>query len=86
MDQIRANVKHDADGSENPQPAIPLLFLHVLHQTLPQFATHDERGQLQQQDANECFCEVLRLLTDEMKYRVPAISGTSSINSKHLMN
>jgi hypothetical protein len=39
MDQLRANVKDDADGSENPQPAIALIFLHFLNQTLPQFAT-----------------------------------------------
>lgn len=70
MDKKSASNANSSEDSA--QSAMPLLFLHVLHQTLPQFATQDERGNYQQQDANECFCEVLRLITEEMKY-APAI-------------
>jgi len=68
MDKKRAINANSSESSDSAQSAMPLFFLHVLHQTFPQFATQDERGHYQQQDANECFCEVLRLITEEMKY------------------
>lgn len=64
MDRLQA--KNTGGGDDQSHKITPLLFLTVLHQTFPQFATQDPHGHLQQQDANECFCEVLRLLSDEV--------------------
>ena len=66
MDRMRTN--QNPSGADTTPQITPIFFLHILHQTFPQFATLDERGQYQQQDANECFCEVLRMLIDEVKY------------------
>ncbi|RDD43296.1 Ubiquitin carboxyl-terminal hydrolase 14 [Trichoplax sp. H2] len=44
----------------------PLLFLQVLHQVFPQFAEKNEQGMLQQQDANECWIEVVRTLQQKL--------------------
>lgn len=37
-----------------------------MQQLFPQFATKNERGEPQQQDANECFTEVLRSIAGEL--------------------
>lgn len=68
MERKRIEVAANPSGEHDDLEITPLFFLHILHQTFPQFATRDERGQFQQQDANECFCEVLRVLTDETVY------------------
>jgi ubiquitin carboxyl-terminal hydrolase 14 len=52
-------------SSSSPEPVIPFVMFHVLHSAFPQFATRDERGTYQQQDANECYTELLRLITTE---------------------
>lgn len=52
-------------GDDDLPDVTPFLFLDNLRQTFPQFNTLDERGNNQQQDANECFCEVLRMVCDE---------------------
>lgn len=43
------------------------LFAQVLHHELPQFATRDEHGQWVQQDANECWTELLRAFQTQLK-------------------
>jgi hypothetical protein len=37
----------------------------------PQFASQNERGALEQQDANECFTQVLQMLAEETDVAVP---------------
>ncbi|KAL3072592.1 hypothetical protein niasHS_017566 [Heterodera schachtii] len=58
------NVLAKDQTADSPE-VIPLFLVHVLRQTFPQFDTQDERGNHQQQDANECFCEMLRMISDE---------------------
>ncbi|CAD5234332.1 unnamed protein product [Bursaphelenchus xylophilus] len=41
-------------------PVTPLVPLHLMHALYPQFATKSDHGGFQQQDANECFTELLR--------------------------
>ena len=40
----------------------PIVLLQVLHMAFPRFAERGENGGYQQQDANECWVEVLRML------------------------
>jgi ubiquitin carboxyl-terminal hydrolase 14 len=61
---------------------VPLLMLNVLHSAFPQFTTQDEHGHLQQQDANECFAEVLRILGSTTS--IPATAQPPAINASRL--
>ncbi|TKR61431.1 hypothetical protein L596_028537 [Steinernema carpocapsae] len=56
------------DGSAQ---VIPFAVLQALHMTFPQFSTRDEAGNLMQQDANECYSEVLRLLLTDLSRANP---------------
>uniref|UniRef100_A0A1I8BDA7 Ubiquitin carboxyl-terminal hydrolase n=1 Tax=Meloidogyne hapla TaxID=6305 RepID=A0A1I8BDA7_MELHA len=67
-------VASDLTESEHTVTVTPLFFLHVLHTIFPQFVLGE------QQDANECFCELLRLISDELI--VPTDNAGSSNNEK----
>jgi len=43
----------------------PIIMLQVLHNAFPRFAERGEGGGYQQQDANECWVEILRMLQDK---------------------
>ncbi|VDK80186.1 unnamed protein product [Litomosoides sigmodontis] len=45
---------------------IPLIMIQVVHNVFPQFAARDEHGWMQQ-DANECWTELLRALQTQLK-------------------
>lgn len=49
----------------------PIMMLNVLHMCFPQFAEKNDQGVFQQQDANECWTEVVRCL----QRKVPALSS-----------
>lgn len=46
--------------------AIPMILLETLHTNFPQFAQTGENGTYRQQDANECWCELLKLLQQKL--------------------
>jgi len=54
----------------------PVIFLQVLHSVFPQFAEKGEGGALQQQDANECWAQIMRLLQQKLPGQLA--SGTAS--------
>merc|ERR1719154_201706 len=45
----------------------PIIFLQVLHSVFPQFAEKNEQGVFQQQDANECWSQIVRMLQQQLK-------------------
>lgn len=51
---------------KSSQPLPPLVFLQVLHMAYPQFAEKAEQGGFQQQDANECWTELVRCLQQKL--------------------
>jgi len=55
----------------------PIIMLQVLHNAFPRFAERGEGGGYQQQDANECWVEILRML----QAKVPATSGSSKASA-----
>jgi len=70
-------IASDLTESEQTITVTPLLFLHVLHNIFPQF----ELGE--QQDANECFCELLRLISDELIVPIDNENNTGSSNNEN---
>uniref|UniRef100_A0A914MQP3 Ubiquitin carboxyl-terminal hydrolase n=2 Tax=Meloidogyne TaxID=189290 RepID=A0A914MQP3_MELIC len=70
-------IASDLTESEQTITVTPLLFLHVLHNIFPQF----ELGE--QQDANECFCELLRLISDELIVPTDNENNTGSSNNEN---
>merc|ERR1719308_175348 len=55
----------------------PIIMLQVLHTAFPRFAERGEGGGYQQQDANECWMEVLRML----QAKTSATEGSSKPNA-----
>ncbi|RUS69850.1 hypothetical protein EGW08_022389 [Elysia chlorotica] len=53
------------DKTSNPIP--PIIFLQILHMVFPRFAEKGENGGYQQQDANECWTEIVRSLQQKLK-------------------
>lgn len=47
-------------------PIFPFVFLQMLHTVFPQFATKGEGGKWMQQDANECYTELVRCLQQRL--------------------
>ena len=45
----------------------PVLLLQTLHMAFPQFAQTGEKGSYQQQDANECWSELMKMLQQKLK-------------------
>lgn len=52
----------------------PIIMLNILHMCFPRFAEKGEQGGYQQQDANECWTELIRCL----QRKLPAIESDSS--------
>lgn len=48
----------------------PLIFVQMLHQVFPRFAEKSEHGGFQQQDANECWTEIVRMLQQKLPAKV----------------
>lgn len=59
------------ENSSSPVP--PFMMLNVLHMCFPRFAEKSEQGVFQQQDANECWTELVRCL----QRKLPAIGDAS---------
>uniref|UniRef100_A0A914VZQ4 Ubiquitin carboxyl-terminal hydrolase n=1 Tax=Plectus sambesii TaxID=2011161 RepID=A0A914VZQ4_9BILA len=51
----------DRASGRDSQEVIPLIMLQVMHMVFPQFSSKDDHGHLQQQDANECWTELMRM-------------------------
>eukprot|EP00794_Sanderia_malayensis_P004731 gene4731-5354_t len=52
---------------KNAEGFPPIIFLQVLHSVFPQFAEKNEQGVFQQQDANECWSQIVRMLQQQLK-------------------
>lgn len=73
-DSITAALRDLYISMEKSGTAIPpIIFLQVLHLAYPQFAEKGEQGVYQQQDANECWTEIVRCL----QQKLPGLSDKS---------
>lgn len=62
------------DSMDKSAVITPILLVQVLHIIFPRFAEKSEHGGFQQQDANECWTELLRMLQQKLG---PAQDGDS---------
>ncbi|XP_060570508.1 ubiquitin carboxyl-terminal hydrolase 14-like [Ruditapes philippinarum] len=66
-DSITAGMRDLVSSMDKSGQAIPpIVFLQVLHMAYPQFAEKSEHGGFQQQDANECWTEIVRCLQQKL--------------------
>jgi ubiquitin carboxyl-terminal hydrolase 14 len=56
----------------------PVVLLQVLHMAFPRFAEKSEHGGFQQQDANECWTELLHMLQSKLPPKQGSIAGGDS--------
>lgn len=54
------------ESMEKGPSIAPLILLQVLHMAFPQFAEKTENGTFMQQDANECWTELVRMLQQKL--------------------
>lgn len=57
----------------------PIVLLQALHRASPQFAQTGENGTYRQQDANECWSEILKMLQQKLK---PINQESVEVNEK----
>ncbi|XP_052238951.1 ubiquitin carboxyl-terminal hydrolase 14-like [Dreissena polymorpha] len=66
-DSITAGLRDLVIAMEKSGQSIPpIVFLQVFHMAYPQFAEKSEHGGYQQQDANECWVEIVRCLQQKL--------------------
>ncbi|KAM3866241.1 ubiquitin carboxyl-terminal hydrolase 14 [Diretmus argenteus] len=71
----------------------PIILLQFLHMAFPQFAEKGDQGQYLQQDANECWLQVVRVLQQKLEPLEPetpmetdAESGAAAVSKKNFID
>lgn len=68
---------------ESSSTISPIILVQVLHMIFPRFAEKSEHGGFMQQDANECWTELLRMLQQKLKPIPSSGPGDSTSTSKY---
>ncbi|EAT37523.1 AAEL010496-PA [Aedes aegypti] len=76
---ITQSMRNLFDDMEKSDTVTPVLFLQRLHIAFPNFAQTGENGTYRQQDANECWSELLKML----QQKLPATKGDKDQLVKH---
>lgn len=61
--------------------AVPLVLVNLFRSTFPRFAEQGEQGMYMQQDASECWTELMRLLMQEIPSKDPTTTAKSFSSS-----
>uniref|UniRef100_A0A0N5AHE3 Ubiquitin carboxyl-terminal hydrolase n=1 Tax=Syphacia muris TaxID=451379 RepID=A0A0N5AHE3_9BILA len=69
----------ESDSSKRIGSVIPLYMVQALHTVLPQFSARDDHGHWMQQDANECWTELLRKFQTQLSTSDGASPTTSVV-------
>lgn len=64
---ITAAMRSVFDQMDGGNTVTPVILLQTLHMAFPQFAQTGENGSYRQQDANECWSELLKMLQQKLK-------------------
>lgn len=64
---ITAAMRSVFNQMDSGNSVTPVLLLQTLHMAFPQFAQTGENGAYRQQDANECWSELLKMLQQKLK-------------------
>jgi len=67
---ITASLRDLYDNMDKGTARAPLVLLQMLHLAFPRFAEKTEQGIFQQQDANECWTELIRMLQQKLPAKV----------------
>lgn len=70
---LAAVMKITFERMEKNTTVTPILLLQTLHTAFPQFAQTGENGSYRQQDANECWSEMLKML----QQKLPPVGGAA---------
>ncbi|XP_071570537.1 ubiquitin carboxyl-terminal hydrolase 14 [Temnothorax nylanderi] len=80
---ITASLRDLYDNMDKGTARAPLVLLQMLHLAFPRFAEKTEQGVFQQQDANECWTELIRMLQQKLPAKNnPDVSEDNSKASK----
>lgn len=75
---ITAAMRDLYDSMDKGASIPPIILLQVLHMAIPRFAEKNEHGSFTQQDANECWTELVRMLQQKLPPKVPERSDSKS--------
>lgn len=67
---ITAALRDLYDNMDKGTSRAPLVLVQMLHLAFPRFAEKTEQGVFQQQDANECWTELIRMLQQKLPAKV----------------
>ncbi|CAL4125423.1 unnamed protein product, partial [Meganyctiphanes norvegica] len=68
---LTVSIQDTYRNMDNGNTAIPLVLVNLFRTTFPRFAEQGEQGMYMQQDASECWTELMRLLQDELPAKEP---------------
>jgi ubiquitin carboxyl-terminal hydrolase 14 len=69
------------DQMEKSSTVTPVMLLQTFHAVFPQFAQTGEKGMYRQQDANECWIELLKMLQEKLQPIRKGVDGEKSYMS-----
>lgn len=69
------------DQMERSATVTPVLLLQTLHTVFPQFAQTGDKGTYRQQDANECWVELLKMLQQKLQPIRKGLEGEKSYSN-----
>lgn len=67
---ITAALRELYESMDRGLPFPPVILLQMMHLAFPRFAEKSEHGAFQQQDANECWTELIRMLQQKLPSKV----------------
>lgn len=66
------------EGMDVKSSIAPLMLVQMMHMAFPRFAEKSEHGGFQQQDANECWTELVRMLQQKLPAKVSFVPDFQS--------
>jgi ubiquitin carboxyl-terminal hydrolase 14 len=67
---ITAALRDLYEGMDKGSSLPPVILVQMMHSTFPRFAEKSKMGGFQQQDANECWTELVRMLQQKLPAKV----------------
>lgn len=75
---ITAALRDLYDSMDKGSSLPPVVLVQMMHLAFPRFAEKSEHGGFQQQDANECWTELIRMLQQKLPAKVTKVTQTFS--------
>ncbi|CAK9829309.1 Ubiquitin carboxyl-terminal hydrolase 14 [Anthophora retusa] len=72
---ITAALRDLYDTLEKGIPSPPIVLIRMIHLAFPRFAEKSEHGAFQQQDANECWTELIRMLQQKLPAKENSVTS-----------